>query len=71
MFSGTMAFLALKENIKVIKLIGSLTCGVILYEFSQIFMMDRTFDLKDVIASILGALFSFLVTMFINKIILK
>lgn len=64
---GGMALLALKKNIKVIKLAGSIASGGILYEFCQIFIPERTFDVKDIVASVLGGLFSYLIIIFINS----
>jgi VanZ family protein len=68
---GAMALFAPKEDIAILKLTLSLTCGVILYEIYQMMMPERVFDYKDIIASILGFVFSYLILYLINRILLS
>lgn len=58
-----------KENRKVFRVSISAVTGLILYEFSQLFMAGRDFDVKDIIASITGGLFAYALFIFINWII--
>lgn len=51
---------------KVTKSILLMTSGALLYEFEQLFS-NMTFDVKDVIATILGGLFSLALYKFIEK----
>ncbi|MGN8037495.1 VanZ family protein [Chitinophaga sp. 22321] len=45
----------------------SFTGAMILYEICQLWMPQRTFDLKDIVASVLGGLFSYLVFRLVNS----
>ncbi|HEY9261236.1 VanZ family protein [Chitinophaga sp.] len=53
---------------KARSVITSFVIGLSLYEICQIWMPQRTFDLKDVIASILGGFFSYLIFYIIDKV---
>lgn len=53
---------------KSISVITSSVIGLSLYEVCQIWMPQRTFDIKDVIASILGGVFSYLIFYIISKV---
>ena len=63
---GAMSLFAPKEDIAVLKLTSSLTCGIIL---GQLIMSERVYDYKDIIASILGFIFSYLIIYLINRIL--
>ncbi len=63
---GAMALFAPKEDIAVLKLTSSLTCGIIL---GQLIMSERVYDYKDIIASILGFIFSNLIIYLINRML--
>ncbi len=68
---GAMALFSPKENLAIFKLTFSLTCGVILYEIYQMMMPERVFDYKDIIASILGFVFSYLIIYLINRMLTR
>ncbi|MDR6570929.1 VanZ family protein [Chitinophaga ginsengisegetis] len=52
---------------KVASLIFAFVAGLTLYEVFQLWMPGRTFDVKDVIASVLGGVFCYLVSLIVNK----
>lgn len=68
---AAMALFAPKGNLDILKLTSSLTCGVILYEIYQMMMPERVFDYKDIIASILGFVFSYLILYLINRLVTR
>jgi VanZ like family len=53
---------------KTISVIISSVIGLSLYEVCQIWMPQRTFDIKDVVASILGGAFSYLIFYLVGKV---
>lgn len=53
---------------KSINVITSFVIGLSLYEVCQIWMPQRTFDIKDVIASVLGGAFSYLIFYMVSKV---
>ena len=57
-----------KENKRVLRMSITAVIGLTLYEFVQVFMPERTFDIKDIIASIMGGLFSYYLYKLLNKI---
>lgn len=61
-----ICFIKNKTDKVIIKLIIFMTLGLLFYEFEQIYS-DMVFDLKDVLATVLGSLLSF----FLYKHILK
>jgi hypothetical protein len=65
-----MAIILPPDN-KVLNFIISIVIGLTLYELAQIWMPHRVFDIKDIIASVLGGGFSYLVIYSINKIYTK
>ena len=66
---GAMTLFAPKGNSAVFKLTFSLACGVLLYEVCQLIIPERVFDYKDIIASILGFICSYLIIYLINRIL--
>ena len=52
---------------KVLHIILSIVAGLSLYELAQIWMPHMVFDIKDIIASVLGGGFSYLVIFIITK----
>jgi hypothetical protein len=67
---GYMAIILPPDN-KVLHFIISIVIGLSLYELAQIWMPQRIFDIKDIIASVMGGGFSYLVIYAINKIYTK
>ena len=55
------------QNNLIIKGITGLISGLILYEFVQLLMPHMVFDINDILASILGGLFSYVLIYFINQ----
>ena len=55
------------ENKAIFRSIIAIVSGLILYEIAQLFMPNMVFDFGDVIASILGGSFAYLLIYFINK----
>lgn len=53
---------------KTISTIVSVVVGLSLYELCQLWMPQRTFDIKDVVASVLGGAFSWLIFRIVNKL---
>jgi glycopeptide antibiotics resistance protein len=53
---------------KSLRLIFSFVAAMTLYEVCQLWMPERTFDIKDIIASVLGGVCSYLIFLLINKI---
>ena len=66
---GSIVISKIKEPEKVLRKSAFFVLGLILYEVCQIFMSERTFDTMDVIASILGGLFAYLVFIGINYMV--
>ena len=52
---------------KTISMIASFIVGLSLYEICQIWMPGRTFDIKDIAATILGGAFSYLIFCIVSK----
>ncbi len=61
-----LTFIENKKEKKVVGMISFITVGALLYELEQIFT-PMSFDIKDVVATILGGL----VSLFLYKYILK
>ena len=57
-----------QENIKVLRISISTVIGLVLYEFFQLFMDKQVFDIKDIIASIMGGLFAYFLIIIINRL---
>ncbi|MGO4293074.1 VanZ family protein [Chitinophaga sp. RAB17] len=53
---------------KTISTIVSVVVGLSLYELCQLWMPQRTFDIKDVVASVLGGAFSYLIFRIVNTL---
>ncbi|WP_436491343.1 VanZ family protein [Chitinophaga sp. ARDCPP14] len=70
-FLGYMVIRFPVDDRKVVSLIFSLVAGLTLYEVCQLWMPGRTFDVKDVIASVIGGTFSYLVFRIVNKALNK
>ena len=66
---GTMALLAYTKKQEIIKCTAGYTIGIILYEVLQLVMPGRVFDLNDMVASLLGGAFSYLVIFGIDRFI--
>ncbi|MGF6848197.1 glycopeptide antibiotics resistance protein [Chitinophaga sp. W3I9] len=66
-FLGYMVIRFPVDDRKAPSLIFSLVAGLTLYEVCQLWMPGRTFDVKDVIASVIGGTFSYLVFRIVNK----
>jgi len=64
---GSMA-IKLPPTKKVPNVIISVVAGITLYEFVQLWMPHMVFDIKDIIASVLGGGFSYLAIYTITKI---
>jgi len=56
---GYMVLKNLHSQKEILRTIISLVAGLVLYEFAQLWMPDRVFDVKDILASVLGGLFSY------------
>lgn len=67
-FLGYMVIRFPVDEQKIASLIFAFVAGLTLYEVFQLWMPGRTFDVKDVVASILGGVFCYLVFLIINKI---
>ena len=65
---GAMTLLRYKENSKLFKLSTEFTASMVAYEFLQLIIPGRTFDVNDIIASVIGGVFSYIVLILINKI---
>ncbi len=65
--SWAMTWFVYKDNKKIIKLSATFTFSIILYEFCQVFMPGRGFDLIDLLASVAGGLFAYLTFSLINR----
>ncbi len=46
----------------------AITAGLICYEFIQIWMPNMVFDIKDIIASVVGGALAYCITLIINKL---
>lgn len=66
-FLGYMVIRFPVDEQKIVSLIFAFVAGLTLYEVFQLWMPGRTFDLKDVIASVLGGVFCYLVSRIVNK----
>jgi len=51
---------------KAIRAVAAIVIGFVLYECAQIWMPNRVFDVKDIVASIIGGLFSVLVVIVVS-----
>jgi hypothetical protein len=64
------AYMALKNpgsNREILKSIIVIVSGLVLYEFAQIWMPHMVFDVKDIVASVLGGAISYAVIFLINN----
>ncbi|WP_259067206.1 hypothetical protein HDF24_19385 [Mucilaginibacter sp. X4EP1] len=63
------AYMVIKNpvnNAEIIRSITFIVIGLILYEFAQIWIPNMVFDVKDIIASILGGALSYLIIYWVN-----
>jgi len=70
-FLGYMVIRFPVDDRKVISFIFSLVAGLTLCEVCQLWIPGRTFDVKDVIASVLGGLCCYLFFRIVNKALNK
>jgi glycopeptide antibiotics resistance protein len=68
LFLGYMVIKFPVDDQKIISLIFAFAMGLTLYEVCQLWMPGRTFDVKDVIASVIGGIFSYLIFRIVNKV---
>ncbi len=59
----------LNDSKSIIRAIAGIVAGLILYEFVQLMMPHMVFDVKDIIASILGGLLAYLLIRLINSFV--
>ena len=62
-----MALKAPRNNREILKPIIFIVLGLVLYEFAQIWMPHMVFDIKDIVASVLGGAISYGVIFLINS----
>jgi hypothetical protein len=55
------------NNREIVKSIIIIVVGLVLYEFAQIWMPHMVFDIKDIVASVLGGAISYGVIFLINS----
>jgi hypothetical protein len=64
------AYMVLKNpgnNREILKSILFIVLGLVLYEFAQIWMPHMVFDIKDIVASVIGGAISYAVILLINN----
>jgi hypothetical protein len=66
-FLGHMVIRFPVDEQKIVSLIFAFVAVLALYEVFQLWMPGRTFDVKDLIASIIGGIFCYLVFRIVNK----
>lgn len=64
---GFMAIKSPTQKAEPFKFIIGIVAGSILYEFVQIWMPNRVFDMNDIIASIIGGMFSFAIIYILER----
>ena len=64
---GYMVFKQPETNREIVRSIISLVAGLVLYEFAQLWMPHRVFDVKDILASVVGGLFAYGLIYIIRK----
>jgi len=62
----SFAYMVVRNPLQNNLIIKGIT-GLILYEFVQLLMPHMVFDINDILASILGGLFSYVLIYFINQ----
>ncbi|QNK63390.1 VanZ family protein [Pedobacter sp. PAMC26386] len=55
-----------EDNITLFRTATTATMSMVLYEFVQIFIPGRVFDIQDILASVLGGIFAYLLLIGIN-----
>ena len=68
---GTMTLPKNQNSKGIFKKTVTFTGSMITYEFMQLIIPGRVFDYKDIIASVLGGIFTYLILTLTNRIIIK
>lgn len=68
---GTMTLPKYQNSKGIFKKTITFTGSMITYEFLQLIIPGRVFDYKDIIASILGGIFTYLILTLTNRILTK
>lgn len=64
---GYMVFKKPESNREIGRSIISLVAGLVLYEFVQLWMPHMVFDVKDILASVVGGAFAYGIILIIRK----
>jgi len=64
---GLTIFKSPAQQKDILKITFGVVAGLVLYEFVQLFMPNMVFDVKDILASVLGGMVSYIVISLVNK----